>query len=174
MSQPPRPEQPTAFLPGPGLNAFRPAPTPPPGVCLPLPPRLLPPPPLRALPTLTVRPNGDVTLTKALLAAIPHLHGAEEGREGSPVVIVVPARRGRGWYLDTRPRPGAGCRLPDARQVARFRIPAPSRTHFLLPMPPAPGKGRARGTAGFCAALTFALGPELPAHPGYYELLPVR
>ena len=49
-----------------------------------------------------------------------------------------------------------------------------SRTHFLLPMPPAPGKGRARGTAGFCAALTFALGPELTAHPGYYELLPVR
>ena len=75
---------PTAFTHAPAL-APRIAPTPPVHwPVLPVPP--LPPPPPEAV--LTVRVNGDVTLTKPLLLAVPQL------RAGGPVDVVPPIKRG--------------------------------------------------------------------------------
>ena len=168
---------PAAFLPGPGLNAYRPAPTVP---APPAPPRPVPLPEAR----LTIRPaparvdahrTGGlrpaatiVTPTKALLQAIPHL------KHGAPVDVVPPARRGGTWYLDTRPT--APRRLSHRGSVARFSIPALSREHLLTAGVDArPGQfGGSIGTVGVRHALTFALGPELDQHPGYFALLPLR
>ncbi len=121
------------------------------------------------VPVLTVRPNGDVTLAKPLLSAVPQL------RAGCPVDVVPPNPKHRGgpWHLDARPT--ATRRLPRAG-VMRFRIVPPSRTHFLRPaLSAVPGQfGGAQGTAGFRPALVFALGPEVPGAPGYFVLLPVK
>ena len=160
------PTSPTGFLSAPSYGSSgRPGPVPAPewqpGLTAPL--------SLRAVPTLTVRPNGDVTLTKPLMQAVPHL------RAGGPVDIVPPGQHGRGgtWHLDTRAT--AVRRLP-AAGVMRFRAAAPSRTHFIIPAVAAtPGQfGGAHGTAGTRELLLFRLGPEVDGHPGYFELLPVR
>ena len=173
MPQPPRPDQPRAFLAGPAYHA-------PPQLArlveVPAPlllPRL-PPPEAR----LTVRPQPRrpdcaqsfdlVTLAKPLLLAVPHL------RAGGAVDLVPPMRRGGPWYLDTRS--SASRRLP-ARlgAVARFRVPALSQEHYLAAGVDArPGRfGGALGTVGTRKSLCFRLGSEMPGHAGYYELLPV-
>ena len=105
--------------------------------------------------SLTVRADGAVTLSKALLGAIAAL------RPGAPVDLVPPVRRGQPWHLDTRST--AARRISPRLDVARFTIPAPSREHFLRPAVPAqPGRfGGAQGTAGTHERLAFALGEEV-------------
>ena len=125
-------------------------------------------------PMLTVRPGRHrhdrvaqdvVTLTKALLGAIPALKG------GAPVELVPPHRRGGTWYLDAR----ATATRRVERQKGRFAIPALSREHYLTPTTNAPGvKSGLHGAGSVRPFLTFVLGRELENHPGYYELLPLR
>ena len=166
---------PTAFL---GAPALHPGPTPAqpyePGVYAPA--RVVLP---RSVPTpmpearLSIRPESRrgghiVTLTKALLLAIPPLRGS------GPVELVPPVRRGGTWHLDTRPT--AARRLPAPGRVARFAIPALPRELLVAPVIDArPGqRGGAQGGASVSGVLRFALGPEVAGAPGYFELLPLR
>jgi len=118
-------------------------------------------------PVLVVRLPNWISLTQALLRAIPHL------RAGAPVELVPPIRRGGTWHLDTRPT--ASRRLP-AAGAARFRTGhALRREFFLLPARPLATAHlhQVGGTAGLRSRLTFVLGAEVPGHPGYYVLVPV-
>lgn len=139
-------------------------------------------PPAPLVLALTVRPDrirpdrapqDVVALRPELLRAIPHL------KAGAPVELVAPPRRGGRWYLDTRSSAvRAVASKGDALRKPRayFNVPALSREHYLLPATNAkPGQfGGAAGTAGLRPFLSFALGPEVPGHPGYFELLPLR
>ena len=125
--------------------------------------------PIIPSPLLTVRAPNRVTLSKPLLAHIEHL------RHGAPVEVVPPLRRGGAWHLDTRPT--AGRRL-SARpgEAARFRSGhALGPEHFVQPALVARKgtKGGALGSAGRRVVRTFALGAEVPGHPGYYTLRPL-
>lgn len=122
------------------------------------------------LPTLIVRAPNRVTLSKALCASIAHL------RHRAPVELVPPLRRGGVWHLDTRPT--AGRRLwARPGEAARFRSGhALGPEHFVQPALVA-RKGTKGGALGSAdtprAARTFALGAEVPGHPGYYSLRPL-
>lgn len=100
-----------------------------------------------------------VVLSKALLAALPHL-GCE-----SPVEIVPPLRRGGTWHLDTRitaPRRLHRRRSTSATFYSSHRI---GPDHFL----------RSTGIGSppvLLDTLYFRLGPQMPGQTGYYTLLP--
>ena len=119
---------------------------------------------------LVVRPSGLVVANKHLLGLVPHL------KAGAPIELVPPKRRGGAWHLDTRPT--AARNLPAGLgAVNRFYTGhVLRREHFLQPAINARrgAQGGALGTAGIRDRLFFALGPEVPAAPGYYQLIPLR
>ena len=138
-----------------------------------------------AIPLLTVSYAKDkegkehfrCTLSRALLAAIPHLKNGNRSTRGSYVMVIVPPRRGGSWFLDTRPKPGSGTQLPtapDARAI--FRLPPLNKTHFQHTKPQfeteQPGARMAGAENTLVQQLRFRLGPEVAGHQGYYQLLP--
>lgn len=97
---------------------------------------------------------------------------------GDEVQLVVPTKRGGQWYLDTKPRPGAGRQLPAAYKPLLFRVPPIPRWHFHETRAThgprgAVGRPITGVTNTQVARRYFRLGAEHPEHPGYFLLEPV-
>lgn len=116
-------------------------------------------------PILSVSTANQCTLNKAL-------QNAARIRGGQFVQLVVPRHHSGEWYLDTRPKPGAGVKLPVTGR-ALFRVAPISARHFLQSRPAGPGFHPGSITNTALRLLHFRLGPEVEGHPGYYRLLRV-
>jgi hypothetical protein len=148
----------------------------------PVPPKLPAPAPE---PTLSVYLTTDsagyqgctCTLSKALLAQLPNLKTNTPVSCGTRVLLVAPGRRGGKWYLDTRPKPGAGvCFTLNKSGGAAARIQPISKTHFQCTVSQRDNGGRdwASTTNTLVRRIKLKLGPELVDNPGYYRLLPLE
>lgn len=161
MTQPPN-----ALLPGSG-GSYRPPAIPPlyTGEVKPSYGRPVPPGPANNDPILSVAYPNTLTLTKPLLTKA-NLSG------GRRIHLVVPVQRGGDWYLDTRPKPGAGNLIPKSGR-AMLRVPPLHKYHFQLSKPTVERgeRGALLGNSNTLAArLYFVLGEEVEGHPGYYRL----
>jgi hypothetical protein len=138
-------------------------------------------------PTLSVYQTTDkegyvsctCTLSKALLLLLPNVRANTPVSCGTRVLLVVPSKRGGKWYLDTRPKPGAGVYFTlNKSGGAAARVQPISRTHFMSTVPRfvgAAGKRRITSSANTLArGIKLTLGPELVDNPGYYRLLPLE
>jgi hypothetical protein len=132
---------------------------------------------------LTTDPKGYgaclCTISKAMLQQLPNVKASTSVTCGTRVLLVVPSKRGGNWYLDTRPKPGAGVyfRL-NKKGGAAARVQPISRTHFqasVLRFVGDFGSRRIASSANTLArGIKLTLGPELVDNPGYYRLLPLE
>jgi hypothetical protein len=141
----------------------------------------------RTEPTLSVYLTTDkdgyvactCTLSKALLAQLPNVKANTSVSCGTRVLLVVPSKRGGKWYLDTRPKPGAGVYFTlNKYGGAAARIQPISRNHFMSNVLRFVGDAGSRRIASSANTLArgikLTLGPELVDNPGYYRLLPIE
>ncbi len=123
-----------------------------------------PPPPLLSI---SHTPEGNFcTLSKALLAQLPHL------KAGRRFHLAVPHKRGGEWFLDTNPKTGVGVEMPHTPRPSTYlRIPPVAVKHFMR-SGQAVGQERAgRGANVLVPLLRFALGEEVAGEPGHFRLI---
>jgi hypothetical protein len=138
-------------------------------------------------PLLSVEYPNRCTLSKALLAQVPHL------KNGGRVLLVPPISRGGEWFLNTLPPPeknkdgtpslapalDMGSRIPE-RGPALFRVHPLAKAHFMLPQPTLVGPGGRNGLVSganqnvMVKGLRFQLGAEVHGHRGLYRLIRVQ